>query len=35
MYECKNKMVEFVDVFVMVFGGVGLLEEFFEMYSWV
>lgn len=35
MYYCKKMMVDFFDVFVVMFGGVGMFEEFFEVYMWV
>jgi len=34
MAERKNKMAEISDAFIMLPGGVGTLDEFFEMMSW-
>lgn len=35
MYECKVMMVELFDGFVVMFGGMGILEELFEVLIWV
>lgn len=35
MYECKVKMVEFVDVFIVFLGGYGMFEELFEVVCWL
>lgn len=32
MFECKVKMMELVDVFIVLFGGVGILDEIIEVY---
>lgn len=34
MSERKQKMVELADVFVVFPGGIGTMEEFFQVYSW-
>ena len=34
MYARKEMMVELADVFIAMLGGLGTLEEFFEMWTW-
>ncbi len=35
MHERKAKMIELADGFVMLPGGTGTLEEFFEVFTWI
>lgn len=34
MYVCKKKMIELVDVYLVLFGGFGMLEEISEVIFW-
>ena len=34
MHERKKKMYELADAFIVLPGGIGTLEEFFEIYTW-
>lgn len=34
MHQRKNKMAELADAFVVLPGGIGTLEEFFEVFTW-
>lgn len=34
MYVCKVKMVKFFQGFIVLFGGIGMMEELFEIWIW-